>query len=86
MQLTVVQFQERRHHAPAAFERSKPSDRAVFSGPTRGSRRESRKTIGIDPTDGTRRYRDRTGGAWSGMLHLRSKSAALHSLVRDETG
>jgi 3'(2'), 5'-bisphosphate nucleotidase len=38
-------------------------------------------TIGIDPIDGTRRYRDRTGSAWSVMLHLRSKSDVLYSLV-----
>ncbi len=38
-------------------------------------------TIGIDPIDGTRRYRDRIGGAWSVMLHLRSKSDVLYSLV-----
>jgi 3'(2'), 5'-bisphosphate nucleotidase len=38
-------------------------------------------TIGIDPIDGTRRYRDRIGGAWSVMLHLRSKFAVLYSLV-----
>jgi 3'(2'), 5'-bisphosphate nucleotidase len=38
-------------------------------------------TIGIDPIDGTQRYRDRTGRAWSVMLHLRSKSAVLYSLV-----
>lgn len=38
-------------------------------------------TIGIDPIDGTRRYRDRIGGAYSVMLHLRSKSAVLYSLV-----
>jgi 3'(2'), 5'-bisphosphate nucleotidase len=38
-------------------------------------------TIGIDPIDGTRCYRDRTGSAWSVMLHLRSKSAVLYSLV-----
>jgi 3'(2'), 5'-bisphosphate nucleotidase len=38
-------------------------------------------TIGIDPIDGTQRYRDRTGPAYSVMLHLRSKSAVLYSLV-----
>jgi 3'(2'), 5'-bisphosphate nucleotidase len=38
-------------------------------------------TIGIDPIDGTRRYRDRIGSAYSVMLHLRSKSAVLYSLV-----
>jgi 3'(2'), 5'-bisphosphate nucleotidase len=38
-------------------------------------------TIGIDPIDGTQRYRDRTGSAYSVMLHLRSKSAVLYSLV-----
>jgi 3'(2'), 5'-bisphosphate nucleotidase len=38
-------------------------------------------TIGIDPIDGTRRYRDRIGGAYSLMLHLRSKSDVLYSLL-----
>jgi 3'(2'), 5'-bisphosphate nucleotidase len=38
-------------------------------------------TIGIDPIDGTQRYRDRTGSAWSVMLHLRSKTDMLYSLV-----
>jgi len=38
-------------------------------------------TIGIDPIDGTRRYRDRIGGSYSIMLHLRSKSDVLYSLV-----
>jgi 3'(2'), 5'-bisphosphate nucleotidase len=38
-------------------------------------------TIGIDPIDGTRRYRDRTGSAYSVMLHLRSKTDVLYSLV-----
>lgn len=38
-------------------------------------------TIGIDPIDGTKRYRDRTDGAYSIMLHLRSQSTVLYSLV-----
>jgi 3'(2'), 5'-bisphosphate nucleotidase len=38
-------------------------------------------TIGIDPIDGTQRYRDRSGSAYSVMLHLRSKSDVLYSLV-----
>lgn len=42
---------------------------------------EADLTIGLDPIDGTKRYRDRKGGAYSVMLHLRSKSAILYSLV-----
>ena len=38
-------------------------------------------TIGLDPIDGTKRYRDRAGGAYSVMLHLRSRSTVLYSLV-----
>jgi 3'(2'), 5'-bisphosphate nucleotidase len=38
-------------------------------------------TIGLDPIDGTRKYRDRAGDGYSVMLHLRSKEAVLYSLV-----
>lgn len=38
-------------------------------------------TIGIDPIDGTRRYRDHDGDGYSVMLHLRSKLSVLYSLV-----
>lgn len=38
-------------------------------------------TIGIDPIDGTKKYRDGPGGAYSVMLHLRSKTTVLYSLV-----
>jgi 3'(2'), 5'-bisphosphate nucleotidase len=37
-------------------------------------------TVGIDPIDGTKHYRDRAG-PYSVMLHLRSKSDVLYSLV-----
>ncbi len=38
-------------------------------------------TIGIDPIDGTRKYRDHAGDGYSVMLHLRSKESVLYSLV-----
>ncbi|MBS0206805.1 MAG: inositol monophosphatase [Planctomycetes bacterium] len=38
-------------------------------------------TIGIDPIDGTRIYRDHDGDGYGVMLHLRSKSSVLYSLV-----
>ena len=38
-------------------------------------------TIGIDPIDGTRKYRDFAGNGYSVMLHLRSKDAVVYSLV-----
>ena len=38
-------------------------------------------TIGIDPIDGTKKYRDHTGPGYAVMLHLRSHSAVLYSLV-----
>jgi 3'(2'), 5'-bisphosphate nucleotidase len=42
---------------------------------------EAELTIGLDPIDGTKKYRDRSGGAYSVMLHLRSKATVLYSLV-----
>lgn len=38
-------------------------------------------TIGLDPIDGTKKYRDGPGSAYSVMLHLRSKTTVLYSLV-----
>lgn len=38
-------------------------------------------TIGIDPIDGTRKYRDHAGNGYSIMLHLRTESAVVYSLV-----
>jgi 3'(2'), 5'-bisphosphate nucleotidase len=43
--------------------------------------READLTIGIDPIDGTRKYRDHAGDGYSVMLHLRSKQRVLYSLV-----
>ena len=37
--------------------------------------------IAIDPIDGTRVYRDRTGSAYSVMLHLRTPETVRYSLV-----
>jgi 3'(2'), 5'-bisphosphate nucleotidase len=43
--------------------------------------REGDWTLAIDPIDGTRDYRDRTGNGYSVMLHLRSRDAIAYSLV-----
>ena len=43
--------------------------------------REGDWTLGIDPIDGTRDYRDRTGNGYSVMLHLRSPDTIAYSLV-----
>lgn len=42
---------------------------------------EADYTIGIDPIDGTKKYRDHTGDGYAVMLHLRSQAAVLYSLV-----
>ena len=43
--------------------------------------REGDWTLAIDPIDGTREYRDRTGNGYSVMLHLRSPDSIAYSLV-----
>jgi 3'(2'), 5'-bisphosphate nucleotidase len=43
--------------------------------------REGDWTLAIDPIDGTREYRDRTGDGYSVMLHLRSPDSIAYSLV-----
>lgn len=43
--------------------------------------RASEWVIAIDPIDGTRVYRDRTGTAYSVMLHLRASDTVHYSLV-----
>lgn len=37
--------------------------------------------IALDPIDGTKQYRDRSGDGWSVMLHLRTATEVLYSLV-----
>ena len=37
--------------------------------------------ISIDPIDGTKQYRDKTGNGYAVMLHLRSKDTVHYSLV-----
>lgn len=37
--------------------------------------------IALDPIDGTRQYRDRTADGWSIMLHVRTATDVLYSLV-----
>jgi 3'(2'), 5'-bisphosphate nucleotidase len=43
--------------------------------------RESPWTIAIDPIDGTRDYRDRTGNAYAVMLHVRTPETIVYTLV-----
>ncbi len=38
-------------------------------------------TIALDPIDGTRQFRDRTGNGYAVMLHLRDRETVLYSLV-----
>jgi 3'(2'), 5'-bisphosphate nucleotidase len=37
--------------------------------------------LAIDPIDGTRQYRDKTGNGYAVMLHLRNRETVLYSLV-----
>jgi 3'(2'), 5'-bisphosphate nucleotidase len=44
-------------------------------------------TISIDPIDGTKQFRDRSGDGWAVMIHLRTAADVLYSLVHvPETG
>lgn len=43
--------------------------------------KKSDYVIALDPIDGTKQYRDRTGDGWSVMLHLRTATDVLYSLV-----
>ncbi len=42
---------------------------------------ESEYTIALDPIDGTKQYRDRTGDGWAVMLNVRTEIAVRYSLV-----
>jgi 3'(2'), 5'-bisphosphate nucleotidase len=42
---------------------------------------ESELVLAIDPIDGTKQYRDRTGDGYAVMLHLRNRETVLYSLV-----
>ena len=42
---------------------------------------ESEWVLGIDPIDGTRQYRDRTGNGYAVMLHARSPETVHYSLL-----
>ncbi|MGE3314059.1 MAG: inositol monophosphatase [Planctomycetaceae bacterium] len=42
---------------------------------------ESKYTLAIDPIDGTKQYRDKTGNGYAVMLHLRSPETVHYSLV-----
>ena len=43
--------------------------------------KESDFVLAIDPIDGTKQYRDRTGNGYSVMLHLRDRETVRYSLV-----
>jgi 3'(2'), 5'-bisphosphate nucleotidase len=42
---------------------------------------ESPLTISLDPIDGTKQFRDRTGDGYAVMLHLQNRDTVLYSLV-----
>jgi 3'(2'), 5'-bisphosphate nucleotidase len=42
---------------------------------------ESEFVISLDPIDGTKYYRDRTGDQWAVMLHMRTRDTVHYSLV-----
>ncbi|MFO0919538.1 MAG: inositol monophosphatase family protein [Planctomycetaceae bacterium] len=42
---------------------------------------EAELTISLDPIDGTKQYRDKTGNGYAVMLHLRNLDTVLYSLV-----
>lgn len=43
--------------------------------------KEGDLVLAIDPIDGTKQYRDRTGNGYAVMLHLRNRETVLYSLV-----
>jgi 3'(2'), 5'-bisphosphate nucleotidase len=43
--------------------------------------RDGELVVAIDPIDGTKQYRDRTGNGYAVMLHLRNRETVLYSLV-----
>ena len=51
---------------------------------------ESELVLALDPIDGTKQYRDKTGNGYAVMLHLRNATDVLYSLVyipeKDEPG
>ena len=51
------------------------------TGPLHAFRDDATLTIALDPIDGTRQFRDRTGDGWSVMLHARTATQVVYSLV-----
>lgn len=49
-------------------------DLAIFS-------QESEYVIALDPIDGTKQFRDKTGDGWCVMLHVRTRETVHYSLV-----
>ncbi|MEM9703748.1 MAG: inositol monophosphatase family protein [Planctomycetota bacterium] len=43
--------------------------------------KEGPLTLSLDPIDGTKQFRDRSGDGWSVMLHLRDEAGPCYSLV-----
>jgi len=43
--------------------------------------RDGELVLAIDPIDGTKQYRDRTGDGYAVMLHLRNRETVIYSLV-----
>src|SRR5712691_5616072 len=56
-------------------------DAEEANGDIRRFARDSELTIALDPIDGTKQYRDRTGNGYAGMLHLRDRRTVHYSLV-----
>lgn len=42
---------------------------------------ESEFVIALDPIDGTKQFRDRSGDGWAVMLHVRTVSTVIYSLI-----
>jgi 3'(2'), 5'-bisphosphate nucleotidase len=42
---------------------------------------DSPYVIALDPIDGTKQFRDKTGNGWSVMLHVRTRETVIYSLV-----
>lgn len=42
---------------------------------------QSEYVLALDPIDGTKQYRDKTGDGWAVMLHLRTRDTVHYSLV-----
>ena len=51
------------------------------TGPLHAFAADAPLTLALDPIDGTRQFRDGTGAGWSVMLHARTATRVVYSLV-----